>query len=115
LALWIDMKFNDSFKIILDQLNHHRTECLSQVVIALMKFHNNDEAKEYVFIWITGNDLELFEKSRNILLTLAWTGIPKLSENDLLDKIKLENRNTDQFDQTIIQLKQILNIKIHTK
>jgi hypothetical protein len=110
-ALWTNIKYNDSFKIILDQLTHYRTECLTQVTMALMDFHNNEEAKEYLYFCLLGDDVELFEKSKNIILSWAWTGIPKLRENDLLDKLTLENKNTASFKQAIVQLENILNIK----
>jgi len=110
-ALWSIYRDDKSFELVHQHLLLHRAECLNVVFHCLIDFRGNDQAKEFLLACIEGGDNELFLKATITIGMWAYTGMPALRENNLLEMLKLENRDASTFKSAIEQLKIIFQIK----
>lgn len=106
-ALWSIYKDDKSFDLVHQHLMQHRAECLNVVFLSLIDFKDNDQAKEFLLTCLEGGDDELFSKANMTIGMWAYTGMPALRENNLLELLKIENRDVPTFKLAIEQLKRI--------
>lgn len=106
-ALWNQCKYHDSFEIVYQNLCENRAACLDIVFISLDEFKANDAAKKFLLSCLEGDDDTLFIKAHTTISLWAYTGMPLLRENNLLDLLKIENRNEPGFKSAVENLKQI--------
>lgn len=109
-TLWNMIGYEKSFDIIYQNLLQKRSESLSEVFLGLNDFKNNDAAKLFLINCLQGSDDELTTKAQYTIASWAWSGMPLLRESNLLEQLKLENKNLPSFKPAIEKLKQILNI-----
>jgi hypothetical protein len=60
---------------------------------------------------LEGSDDELFLKATTTIGMWAYTGMPALRENNLLEMLEIENRDAPTFKMAIEQLKLVFQIK----
>ena len=109
-ALWNMVSNQQSFDIIYQNLLLHRSECLSDVFLGLGDFKNHEGAKRFIVKCLEGDDDELSVKAHVTLSTWAWSGMPALRENKLLETLQPENKNHPVYKQAVAQLKQIFKL-----
>lgn len=109
-ALWNMISNQKSFDIIYQNLMLHRCECLNDVFLGLHDFKNHEGAKRFLINCLEGVDDELAIKAQMTISMWAWSGMPELRENNLLEMLKIENKKQPTFKQAVDKLKQILNI-----
>ncbi len=109
-ALWNMVSNQQSFDIIYQNLLLHRSECLSDVFLGLGDFKNHEGAKRFIVKCLEGDDDELSVKAHVTLSTWAWSGMPALRENKLLETLQPENKNQPVYKQAVAQLKQIFKL-----
>jgi hypothetical protein len=106
-ALWRVYQHEKSFDVLLYHVQH-RSECLSDIFLCLGDFKNNITAKKFIISCIEGDDDILFAKANMTINMWAYSGIPALRENNLLETLRPENKNKESFITAIKQLKKIL-------
>ncbi len=109
-ALWNMVSNQQSFDIIYQNLLQHRSECINDVFMGLGDFKNHNGAKCFLVKCMEGADDELSVKAHVTLSIWAWSGMPALKENKLLEVLQPENKHQPAYKQAIAQLKQIMNI-----
>jgi len=109
-ALWHTYQDDNSFAMVHQHLLQHRAECLNVVFHCLVDFRGNEQAKEFLLACIEGGDDVLFSKATITIGMWAYTGMSALRENNLLEILKLENRDKPTFKLAIEQLKRIFKI-----
>ncbi|OBX25835.1 hypothetical protein LX77_03111 [Gelidibacter algens] len=109
-ALWTMVNNQQSFDIIYQNLLQHRVDCLNDVFLGLGDFKNHNGARRFVIKCLEGDDDELAVKANVTLSIWAWSGLPELRENKLLDMLQPEHKQQPTFKPAIEQLKQLLNI-----
>ncbi|CAN5503328.1 hypothetical protein BH11BAC3_BH11BAC3_32280 [soil metagenome] len=110
-ALWNIYRDDKSFDLVHQHLLQHRNECLDVIFLSLIDFRDNEHAQEFLLSCLEGSDYELFLKAATTITMWAYTGMPALRENNLLEMLKIENRDTSTFNQAIEQLKFVFQIK----
>ena len=106
-ALWRIYQYEKSLDILLYQVQH-RSECLSDIFLCLGDFKNNIVAKKFILACMEGDDDLLFAKATMTINMWAYSGIPALRENSLLETLRPENKNKESFITAIKQLRKIL-------
>jgi hypothetical protein len=109
-ALWNISKHEDSFEIVFRNLVQHRSECLDEVFLSLGDFEHNLRAKKFILFCFEGDDDELRKKANITIATWAYSGMPLLRQNNLLERIGSNDRSTAIFKAAVQQLKQILEV-----
>ena len=110
-ALWNIYKDNKSFDLLYEHLLHYRAECVDVVFLCLIDFKDNDQAKEFLLTCLESGDEELFLKATTTISMWAYTGMPALRENNLLEMLKSKHMDTPTFKGAMEQLKRIFQIK----
>jgi len=110
-ALWNTYQHDNSFDLVHQHLLQHRAECLNVVFLCLIDFKDNEQAKEFLLTCLEGGDDELLFKAGITIGMWAYTGMPALRENNLLEMLKIENRDMPTFKLAIEQLKRIFKSK----
>ena len=113
-ALWKIYRDDKSFELVHEHLLQQRAECLDVVFLCLIDFKENDQAQEFLLTCLEGGDEELFFKATTTIGMWAYTGIPALRENNLLEILKFKNRDVPTFKLAIEQLKRIFQIRNKT-
>jgi hypothetical protein len=106
-ALWRIYQYEKSFYILLYHVQH-TSECLTDIFLGLGDFRNNIGAKKFILACMEGDDDILSAKANMTINMWAYSGIPALRENSLLETLRPENKNEECFKTAIKQLKQIL-------
>ncbi len=106
-ALWSNWRYNKSFDILYQNLLQHRNECLNNVFLGLGEFKENDEAKKFLITCFEGDDDILIVKAYVTIGMWAYSGIPALRNNNLLELLHIENKNESTFKEAVEQLKQV--------
>ena len=109
-ALWNLYKYPDSFEIIYRNLQQYRHQCLNTVFLSLDDFKNNDSARNFLLTCLKGNDGLLHTKAHMTISMWAYTGMPLLRENNLLDRLKIENKNEPSFKTAIELLEEVFRL-----
>ena len=110
-ALWNIYKDNKSFDLLYEHLLHYRAECVDVVFLCLIDFKDNDQAKEFLLTCLESGDEELFLKATTTISMWAYTGMPALRENNLLEMLKSKHKDMPTFKGAMEQLKRIFQIK----
>ena len=110
-ALWNIYRDNKSFDLMYKHLLHYRAECVDVVFLCLIDFKDNDQAKEFLLTCLESGDEELFLKATTTISMWAYTGMPALRENNLLEMLKSKHMDTPTFKGAMEQLKRIFQIK----
>ena len=113
-ALWNIYQDDKSFELVHHHLLQHRAECLNAVFLCLIDFKDNEHAKEFLLTCLEGGDDELFLKANTTIGMWAYTGMPALRENSLLEMLKMKDRDLPTFKLAIKQLKVIFQIRNKT-
>ena len=108
--LWNMIGYEKSFDIIKKNLLQKRSECVSDVFLGLNDFKTHVAARQFLINCLEGGDDELTTRAQYTIVGWAWSGMPILKENNLLEQLKFENRNLPTFKTAIRKLKQILNV-----
>lgn len=108
-ALWKNFRAHQSFMIIYEQFVLHRATCRDHVFTALTDLSGNSEANDFIIECLEAEDENLFLKAVTTINMWAYTGIPELRENDLLNKLAEGKANKNQFLQLVKAIKVILN------
>jgi hypothetical protein len=106
-AMWRIYQYEKSLDILLYQVQH-RSEYLTDIFLCLKDFKNNIVAKKFILACMEGDDDILFAKANITINMWAYSGIPALRENSLLEALRSENKNKESFRTAIKQLKKIL-------
>ena len=109
-ALWTIYRYERSFELLVLNLLQHRGECLNDVFMSLGDFKENASAKKFIVTCMEGNDDVLITKANMTLGIWAYSGMPALRENNLLQSLQLENKSGTSFKPAVQQLKQILEV-----
>lgn len=109
-ALWNMVSNQQSFDVIYQNLLQHRSECLNDVFIGLGDFKDHDGAKRFLVKCMEEADDELSVKAHVTLSIWAWSGMPALRENKLLETLQPENKQQSAYAQAVAKLNQIFNI-----
>jgi hypothetical protein len=80
----------------------------------LIDLKNSYQAREFVVNCLEGEDKVLSGKAHVTISMWAYTGLPELRENNLIENLKPENKGNPTYDASIQQLKRVLNIKTNT-
>ncbi len=107
-ALWSIGKYEGSFEIIFRILAQHRSECLNDVFLCLGDFKNNSKAKNFILFCFEGDDDELLAKANITIGMWAYSGMPSLRQNNLLERLESKDTSETIFKAAVQQLKQIL-------
>ena len=107
-CLWKLYKNKHSFRVLEENLQQHRNECLDEVFTALHDFKDNTHAIRFLVSSIESNDDVLIAKSQVTLTMWAYTGLSSLRNGDLLQMLRPENKKADTFKAAVGQLKKIL-------
>lgn len=83
---------------------------MNDVFVGLNDFKNHVATKLFLLICLEGNNTDLFEKAQRTLSMWAWSELPELRENRLLETLQFENKKLSSFKPAIERIKQILNI-----
>ena len=110
-ALWKRKNYTRSFEIIFDILLQHRAECLNEVFTGLNDFKNHIAARHFMINCLEGEDADLFNKAQRTLFIWAWSGMPALREDKLLETFQFENKNLPAFHSALERIKEILDIQ----
>ena len=110
-ALWNIYRDNKSFDLMYKHLLHYRAECVDVVFLCLIDFKDNDQAKKFLLTCLESGDEELFLKATTTIGMWAYTGMPALRENNLLENLKSKHRDMPTFKGAMEQLKRIFQIK----
>ena len=113
-ALWNIYQDDKSFELVHHHLLQHRAECLNVVFLCLIGFKDNEHAQEFLLTCLEGCDDELFLKANTTIVMWAYTGMPGLRENNLLEMLKMKDRDLPTFKLAIKQLKEIFQIRNKT-
>lgn len=110
-ALWklSQSHYEKRFDIVFDILLQHRAECVNEVFSGLNNLKNNMAVRHFLVYCLDANDADLFEKAQRTLFIWAYSGLPELRENRLLETLQWENKNLPSFQPAIERIKQILN------
>jgi hypothetical protein len=114
-ALWSLYKYPDSFEIIYRNLQQHRHQCLNTVFLSLDEFKNNDAARQFIITCLTGDEAILHTKAHMAISMWAYTGMPLLRENNLLEQLKIENKNQPSFKVAVGLLEEVFRTSKLTK
>lgn len=109
-ALWNMISNQTSFDIIHQSLLLHRSECLDDVFLGLHDFKNHEGAKRFLINCLEGDDDELTIKAQMTISMWAWSGMPELRENNLLEMLQLDNKQQPTFKRAVNKLRHLLNI-----
>ena len=109
-ALWNIGKHEDSFEIVFRNLVQHRSECLNEVFLSLGDFKHSLKARKFILFCFEGDDDELLKKANITVGRWAYSGMPLLRQNNLLERIGSNDRSTAIFKAAVQQLKQILEV-----
>ena len=107
-ALWRIFKYGKSFELIQQNLLQHGDECLDEVFLCLNDFKNCMSAKYFLLKCIKEEEDVLYVKAHTTISMWAYTGIPSLRENDLLNLLRFENKGKPSFNAAVEQLEKIL-------
>ncbi|MEO7044100.1 MAG: hypothetical protein ABI091_02250 [Ferruginibacter sp.] len=107
-SLWYmncnERDFEKVFEILL-QLN---ASCLTAFFEQPGDFKHHPGARYFLIKCLQGNDEYLFEKAQTILSIWAWSGLPELRENRVLDHLEFNKREWPTWKAAIVRLKEIL-------
>lgn len=111
-ALW-KMPCNEKdFEIVFEILLQQNASCLTDLFQQPGNFKHHIGARYFLIKCLQENDEYLFEKAQTILSIWAWSGLPELRENSVLDHLQFNNRELPRSVTAINRLKEILtNIK----
>ncbi len=110
-ALWNMVQYENSFDIVIEILKQYRPRFLNDVFHGLNDFKEHEGAHHFLVSCLLGNDDELLIKAQQTIAIWAWSGLPELRENNLLEMLQIENKNNATFKPAIERLKEILKIK----
>jgi len=110
-ALWYTYQNDKSFDLVHQHLLQNRAECRDVVFQCLIDFRDNEHAQEFLLTCLQGSDDKLFLKATTTIGMWAYTGMPALRENNLLEMLEIENRDAPTFKMAIEQLKLVFQIK----
>lgn len=110
-ALWNMVQYENSFDIIIEILKQHRPELLNIVFQGLNDFKDHEGAKYFLTSCLEGDDDALQIKAQVTLVMWAYSGMPQLRENKLLELLQIENKNNATFKTAIEKLKGILKTR----
>lgn len=110
-ALWNMVQYENSFDIIIEILKQHRPALINNVFQGLNDFKEHEGAKYFLVSCLKGDDDDLLIKAQITLTIWAFTGMPQLRENKLLELLQIENKNNATFKTAIEKLKEILKIR----
>lgn len=110
-ALWNMTQYENSFDIIIGILKRYRPEFFDNVFQGLKVFKEHEGAKYFLVSCLEGNDDELHIKAQITISIWAWSGIPELRENNLLEMLQIDNKRNATFKSAIDRLKEILKIR----
>ncbi|MFT3909764.1 MAG: hypothetical protein QM737_10095 [Ferruginibacter sp.] len=108
-ALWKIYKYKKSYEIIYEQYLRNHAMCLDEVFFALIEFKNSKDAFSFLLGCLEGNDEKLFSKAHTTISMWAYTGLPDLRENGLLERLGPANRNTKELNLAIEEFKTIIS------
>ncbi|MEO5943488.1 MAG: hypothetical protein ABIP30_03565 [Ferruginibacter sp.] len=107
-SLWYmncnERDFEKVFEILLQQ----NASCLTSFFEQPGDFKHHLGARYFLIKCLQGNDEYLFEKAQTILSIWAWSGLPELRENSVLDRLQFNKREWPTWKAAIVRLKEIL-------
>ncbi|HPH84065.1 MAG TPA: hypothetical protein PLC48_01350 [Ferruginibacter sp.] len=106
-GLWIHYRYVDSFRIIHQILQSNRKERINDVFMALMEFKHNDDARRFMIACLEGNDPELAMKAHTCISCWAYTGIPQLRENNMIENLMPGNAAPANYSAALENLKRL--------
>ena len=110
-ALWNMVEYKNSFDVIIEILKQHRPALLNNVFQGLNDFKEHEGAKYFLVNCLEGDDDDLHIKAQNTLAIWAFTGMPQLRENNLLEMLQIENKNNATFKTATEKLIEILKVR----
>ena len=109
-ALWMFYRYATSFDIILHNLQQHRAECLNDAFYALGDFIKNPAATAFIINCLEGDDEEYIAKANMTIGIWAWSHLPALRENSLLELLRLGKADPESFTLSIKRLKRTIGL-----
>lgn len=109
-ALWTFYRYATSFDIILHNLQQHRAECLNDAFYALGDFIKNPSATAFITGCLEGDDEELIDKANMTIGIWAWSHLPALRENSLLELLRLGKADPESFRLSMKRLKRTIEL-----
>lgn len=109
--LWTIFKYEKSFEILHSVFLEGSDENLIEIFSALISFKNNQASKQFVLECLCNSDQTIFKNAVMTIEMWGWTGMPELRAEDLLNKLKFENRSLPEFKEVVIRLKSILHLQ----
>ena len=107
-ALWKITGYEKSFEIIRQILAERKSESLDDVFLGLNELKDNTAARNFLIACLDGDDELLHTKAQKTISMWSWSGMTRLKENNLLDLLRPENKDSSSFSAAIEQLKRIL-------
>ncbi|MBL0741468.1 hypothetical protein [Chryseolinea lacunae] len=107
-ALWKSFHNVQSFDIVYNNFQEHRHECLDEAFHGLIEFKKSHPAHKFILWCLTGTDSLLQTKAHTTVSMWAYTGLPQLRSNKLLERLTPENTDPAVFAEAIEELKTIL-------
>jgi hypothetical protein len=108
-ALWRVYQYEKSLEILLEH-THGESECVNIVFLCLGDFKDNVAAKTFILQCMAGDDEKVILKAKMTLGIWAYSGMPSLRENNLLEALQPSNKDKEAFKEALKQLALILNI-----
>lgn len=109
-ALWNATKFDSRFNLIFPILHKYKAGCLENVFEGINNLKNHVAANHFLVYCLVGDDEALTEQAQKTLAIWAWSGLPVLREDKLLDTLHYENKGSPAHQTAIEGLKHILSI-----
>jgi hypothetical protein len=109
-ALWMFYRYAKSFEIILKNLEQHRAECLNDAFYALGDFIKDPAATTFIIACLEGNDEEFIDKANMTIGIWAWSHLPALRENSLLELLRMGRTDPESFTLSIKRLKRTIGL-----
>jgi hypothetical protein len=109
-ALWMFYRYEQSFDIILHNLQQHRAECLGDAFFALGDFIKHPSATLFITGCLEGDDEELIDKANMTIGIWAWSHLPALRENCLLELLRLGRTDPESFKLSMNRLKRTIGM-----
>lgn len=109
-SLWRLYQYEKSFGVIHQHFLHSGKACIDDIFWALTDFKNNKEAERFLIECLEAADITLIKKAHTTLTMWAYTGMPQLRNNELLERLAPVNKGTKEWAVALEELKKILQI-----
>lgn len=109
-ALWNLVGSEKDFEIAFQILVQHKAECIKHLFQHPGDFKKHVGARHFLIYCLEGNDEYLFENAQRVLSIWAWSGLPQLRSDHLIDPLQFNNRTWPKSQEAIMRLKKMLTI-----